>query len=169
MELLAVLAILTLVGGVIAPTLGLIGGDTRQKAGVDAVQARLADARAAAIEQGRVYRVSVSEDGTRVRVAPDDDQTEQQADNPDDARPFVFEDPLPEKITALPVQGDETQMVADQSGWVRLATFLPDGTCREDSVLIEVREDGGRPMTLRLRGLTGSVSVSTEPAGGNSP
>ena len=43
-----------------------------------------------------------------------------------------------------------------------MATFLPDGTCREDVTLV-FKLKNTRPVYLKLRGLTGSVAVSTTP------
>ena len=71
MELLAVIAILAALGGALIPTLSALSGDSRVKAGADTVRSFLAQARAAAIEHGQSYRVAVTEDGTRVRVAYD--------------------------------------------------------------------------------------------------
>lgn len=166
MELLAVIAILTALGGVLVPTLGGLGGDTKVKAGADAVSARMAEARAAAIEQGRAYRVAVSEDGTRLRVAPDDlEFAGSEPINAEGAGPVIVEDELPAPVTAVPVMDEGAQAVVDEAGWVRVVTFLPDGTCREASAAVEVKEPGVHSMLVRVRGLTGAATVTAVPAG----
>lgn len=167
MELLAVIAILTALGGILIPTLNGLGGDSKVKAGADAVQARLSEARAAAIEQGRAYRVAVSEDGTRVRIAPDDlgfaaDPLDEEGTA---AGPVIVEDALPTPVTAVPVHDEGAQPVVDEAGWVRVVTFLPDGTCREATAAVEVREPGVHSMLIRVRGLTGAATVTSVPAG----
>ncbi len=170
MELLAVIAILTALGGILVPTLSGIGGDAKVKAGADAVRARMAEARAAAIEQGRAYRVAVSEDGTRVRVAPD--ELEFAGFEPLDvegAGPVIVEDELPTPVTVAPVLDEAAQAVVDEAGWIRVVTFLPDGTCREASAAVEVCEPGCHSMLIRVRGLTGSATVTSVPAGGVLP
>jgi prepilin-type N-terminal cleavage/methylation domain-containing protein len=170
MELLAVIAILTALGGVLVPTLSGLGGDTKVKAGADAVRARMSEARAAAIEQGRAYRVAVSQDGTKLRVAPD--ELEFAGFEPLDgegAGPVIAEDELPTPVTAVPVLDEGAQAVVDEAGWIRVVTFLPDGTCREASAAVEVKEPGVHSMLVRVRGLTGSATVTSVPAGETLP
>lgn len=162
-ELLAVIAILITLGGLIAPTFSTLSGDTKVKAGADLVRGRIADAKAAAMKEGRAYRVAISADGTRVRVSPDEvayalaPATE---DGEDDMGPLVVEDDLPKDVTIAPQLSDGSQAVVDQSGWIRVLTCLPDGTCREDIAILEVREPGTHSMVVRVRGLTGASSVS---------
>jgi hypothetical protein len=166
MELLAVIAILIALGGILVPTLSGLGGDTKVKAGADAVCARLAEARAAAIEQGRAYRVAVSEDGTRLRVAPD--ELEFAGFEPaevEGAGPVIVEDDLPTPVTAVPVLDEGAQVVVDEAGWIRVVTFLPDGTCREATAAVEVKEPGVHSMLVRVRGLTGATTCTSVPAG----
>jgi prepilin-type N-terminal cleavage/methylation domain-containing protein len=171
MELLAVVAILTALGGILVPTLSGFGGDTKVKAGADAVRARLSEARAAAIEQGRPYRVAVSEDGTRVRVAPDElgFADFEPLGEEGTTGPVIVEDALPDTVTAVPVFDEGAQAVVDEDGWVRVVTFLPDGTCREATAAVEVREPGVHAMLIRVRGLTGAATVISVPAGGALP
>ena len=163
LELLAVIAILITLGGLIAPTFTSLAGDTKVKAGADLIRGRIADAKAAAMKDGRAYRVAISEDGTRVRVSPDEvafalaPVTE---DEEDDMGPLIVEDDLPTNVTIVPQLGDGSQAVVDQSGWIRVLTCLPDGTCREDIAILEVREPGTHSMVVRVRGLTGASSVS---------
>lgn len=163
LELLAVIAILITLGGLIAPTFTSLAGDTKVKAGADLLRGRIADAKAAAMKEGRAYRVAISQDGTRVRVSPDEvayalaPVTE---DEEDDMGPLVVEDDLPTNVTVVPQLSDESQAVVDQSGWIRVLTVLPDGTCREDVAILEVREPGTHSMVVRVRGLTGASSVS---------
>jgi prepilin-type N-terminal cleavage/methylation domain-containing protein len=175
LEVLTVMAVLVVLGGMLAPTWRSLGGDSNVKAGADTVRGRLADARAAAIEQGRPYRVSVSADGTRVRVAPDDlafaGQADPLAGQTEDA-PRVIEEELPKGLTVVLVADEAAAPPIEQDGWVRVVTYLPDGTCREDRAQVEVREPGCHPMVIRVRGLTGSVSVTAGPlvgAGGGTP
>lgn len=167
LELLAVIAILITLGGLIAPTFTSLAGDTKVKAGADLIRGRIADAKAAAMKEGRAYRVAISQDGTRVRVSPDEvayalaPVTEEEED---DMGPLVVEDDLPTNVTVVPQLSDESQAVVDQSGWIRVLTVLPDGTCREDIAILEVREPGTHSMVVRVRGLTGASSVSVAAA-----
>ena len=54
--------------------------------------------------------------------------------------------------SSLPLDG----VSLDQ--WSTMATFLPDGTTRED-VSIVLDCEGTRPITIQLRSLTGTVRV----------
>ena len=66
---------------------------------------------------------------------------------------------------AVIVSTDDDYTAQGSDGWQRVATFLPDGTCREEGVEIRVEEKGVQPLTIRLRGITGS-SITTK---GSSP
>ena len=109
----------------------------------------------------------VSADGGRVRVAPEFAAEFVPADGGDP--PFYAEDAMPGKVLATPMFDAGEANVADEAGWVRVATFQADGTCREDSALLELREPGCYPLRVRVRGLTGAATVSPGPAGGTVP
>jgi prepilin-type N-terminal cleavage/methylation domain-containing protein len=160
-ELLVVMAALLVLGALALPTLFGMKGDTRSKAAADMLRARMNEARAKAMEDGTPYRLAVSGDLKRLRLAPD--TFEATGVNPtagDDATaPTVREDDLPDGVTAQMLLDENEQSMQDQAGWVRVATFLPDGTCREDTVEVEIKEPGTAPFIVKLRGLTGAVSV----------
>ena len=167
MELIIVMAILLILGAMLAPTFSATSRDSRVKTGADIVRGRMDEARANAIEDARPYRFSISADGSRVRVTPEGfEEGMVQPANDDENPPFFAEDELPKGVTAVPI-GDGAGPMADGDGWVRLATFLPDGTCKEDHAILEVREAGVHPMVVTLRGLTGSVSVKAGKTGVN--
>ncbi len=44
-------------------------------------------------------------------------------------------------------------------GWTTVATFLPDGTCREANVTVEVREQTFAPIRIQIRGVTGGTRL----------
>jgi hypothetical protein len=159
LELLIVMAALIILGAFTVPTLFGMRGDTRSKAGADMIRTRMNEARAKAMEDGTPYRVAVSADQRRLRVTPDSfDSIGMQANN-GWTGPLVAEDEFPQDVTAGLLFDEFGMAMQDDAGWIRVATFLPDGTCREDVVEIEVREPGATPFVVRLRGLTGAVSV----------
>lgn len=171
LELVAVLAAIVILGVVLIPTFSGVRGDTNTKAGADLVQTYLAKARAKAIEDGTPYRFAISADGRRIRIAPDTFESLGELPNvseDDDSTsgPVIREDDLPEGVLAVLVLSDEDYIAQDQSGWKRVATFLPDGTCREDNVELRVEEKGVAPVIIKLRGVTGSSQATR---GGSSP
>ena len=163
LEVLLVLAILIALGGILAPMMTTFSRDTKVKAASDAIMGRIADARASAIERGMPYRLAISEDGQHVRIAPDDQSFASQAATTDeDEGPLVAEEMLPTDVLVSQVLDDSsTPTVTDQAGWHRIATFLPDGTCREDLATIQVKEPGVYPILIRIRGLTGSATLTS--------
>jgi prepilin-type N-terminal cleavage/methylation domain-containing protein len=169
LELVVVLALLLILAAAVIPTIPGLWGNTRQKAAADAVRARLADARSKAMEDNKPYRVAVSSDGTRIRMAPEgQDFAQLPADTPPELLSQVSETRL-EKVT-VDVVSDEGDVAptADQGGWLTIATFLSDGTAREDNVIVAVRERDFPPIQIRVRGVTGSVRVlRTQPNSGS--
>lgn len=163
-ELLVVMAALVVLGGVLVPTLTGVARDTRVKAGADLLRQRVADARAHAIGEARAYKLAVATDGTRVRVAPDDQSFAAMAATDADADGhYVVEDSLPPEVqfrpSAEPASTQGMQGMTDDAGWTRVATFLPDGTCREDDADIDVQEPSCYTLRVHIRGLTGAATV----------
>lgn len=169
MELLVVIAILLVLGAILAPTFRSLSGNTKTKAAADVVRGRLADARAYAVEQGRAYRVSVSPDGNRVRVTP---VTEVDPSDPM-VTPYFSQDDLPDQVSAALASFDPESgmLMTDPDGWVWVATFLPDGTTREDGAAVRVSEPGVQPYMVRVRGMTGVTDVvpDVQPTTGATP
>lgn len=162
-EVLAVTVVLVVLGAILAPTLRLFSRDTGVLAGADLIRGRIADARGEAMGHGRPYRLAVSQDGTRVRIAPDDQAFSVATTTADDeAAPRVAEVAMPKDVTAVSEPPDGSAPVEDADGWTRVATFLPDGTCREDVVVIRVRQPNVYPVLVRVRGLTGAATVEPQ-------
>ena len=167
-EVIATMTVLVAIGGVLAPTFRTMGRDSKSKAGADTLRGRIADARGAAIEDGRPYRLAVSTDGKRVRVSPDAQAFVNVAANADDEDngPLIAESAMPADVTATTQHDDGSQATPDEAGWVRVATFQPDGTCLEDTATVKITEPGVKPITIRIRGLTGSAATESGPSPG---
>ena len=169
LELMAVLAILVILGAVVVPTMQSYYSNTRQKAAADGIRARLADARAKAAEQGTWFRLAINSDKTRIRLAPDGpDFASLPADDPPAFNSRVTEDKFEDGVTAEPVFDSDDQMVTDSAGWITIATVGPDGTCKEDGVLIRVKERDFTPIDIRVRGVTGTAKF-VRPKSGSQP
>lgn len=169
-ELIVILALLIILGVAIVPTLSGYYGNTRQRAAADAIRARLSDARARAMEEGVPYRVSIHQDKTRVRMAPDTDEFI--GAPPDDPPAFnskVIETKLDPATAELSLEGG-TEVVADAAGWITVAVFKPSGDCKDDrGALVIVRERDFRPILIQVRGVTGNTVVVPGPKNGGKP
>lgn len=162
MELLLVLAVLIILAAVVFPSFSGLRGNADQKAAVDQVRGRIADARGLAMQEGVPYRLAVHQDGSKLRLAPDVPEFGQLPTSSVVTSSAKAVETKLEKATVKVVADTDSgdQRTADGSGWITVGTFLADGTCREDDAMIEVRETGSDiPIRIRLRGVTGSARV----------
>lgn len=163
LELLIVLAVLVIMGAAVVPTLSGLNRDTTLKAAGDLVRQRTANARANAIEQGMPYLVLVSSDGLRIRVTPEDMAAAATLSTEAEGLfPFTAEDEFPKPVQATPIVVPDEMTTMDDSGWIRVATFLPDGTCREDGGGLILQEPDTYPLRVSIRGLTGTVTIAPD-------
>ena len=161
MEMLVVVAVLLIIGGVVLPTLSGLTGDTKVKGAADAVKARLMEARLNAMEQGRPYVFSISPDGLKMRVAPDDAIEGEIGTDGQPLPTLVVNETLPSEITLkLGQTNNGTTPGTTADGNTRVVTFQPDGTCAEDLATLYVQEGGGTGMVVTVRGLSGAVFLS---------
>ena len=169
-ELVVVLALLIILAATLAPSMSGLYGNSRQKAAADTVRARLADARAKAIETGTPYVVYLSQDGGKVRVAPEGaEYASMPPDDPPAYHSKVTEDTFEGEATAAVVNPDGSRPDGS-GGWVPVATFLPEGPCREAAnVTIAVRERDFVPIRIQVRGVTGNTRVLPAPKPGGQP
>ena len=161
LEVLCVMAILVILLSVAAPAIETMYADIRQTAAADKVRTVFAEARAHAIEDGQAYRFAVQPGKDSYRVAPDRGEF---WEGGGDAGPgdYVIESTLrdDEKKQRERVVFQVTQGGESTAGWVTVATFLPDGTCGDDAE-VQLHSDGCRPVSFRVRALTGAVRVRT--------
>ncbi|HEY1381191.1 MAG TPA: GspH/FimT family pseudopilin [Gemmataceae bacterium] len=169
LEVLLVVAVIVILAAMAYPSIEAMYGDVRLSAAADQVRARWADARTKAIEEGRPYRFATQPDG-QFRIAPDAADfwsggggSGASESNDADTPPLVVEESLPKGIGF----SDETNNSGDNSDggpWTTVLKFLPDGTASADKT-ITLQAEGYRSVQLRVRALTGAVTVETLPAG----
>ncbi|MCZ2340967.1 MAG: prepilin-type N-terminal cleavage/methylation domain-containing protein [Bacteroidales bacterium] len=158
LELIAVMAVLVILGAILLPTLNAFRGDTRLKAATDTFAGRVAEGRVRAMESGQPYQLSIHQDGRQLRLAPFAlDLVDVGSENA--AVLEMLEDTFPPTVMGMLVSNSESVVPTAESGWLTVATFQSDGSCKEDNVLLEFSEPGSRSLFVHLRGLTGVVSV----------
>ena len=161
LEMLVVLAVLLIIGAIILPTLSGLTGNTKVKGAADAVKARLLEARQNAMEQGRPYVFAVSPDGTKLHVGPDDTVAGEVSADGQPVPGVEIEEDLPSEIVVkLILTGGQMSGATTAKGYTVVATFQPDGTCTEDSPDMQVQENGFTGVVVKVRGLTGAVSLN---------
>jgi prepilin-type N-terminal cleavage/methylation domain-containing protein len=175
LELVLVLVLLVIVASLVYPSIDAMNGSGRMTQAADMIRAAWAAARSHAIDEGQPYRFAIVPNMGNLRVAPDQPSywsgtgrpsTPADPTNP----PQVLSEALPKGLrfqtaNATPsaglTPGDSSSLPPETvplESWSARALFLPDGTAREDVVII-LAEKGGRQMTLYLRALTGAVTV----------
>jgi prepilin-type N-terminal cleavage/methylation domain-containing protein len=177
LEVVLVMALLAMLAALAYPSLETMYGDLRVKAAADDLRAAWAEARTHAVNEGRPYRFSLVLNRGNYRVAPDggDYWGGGEAPAPADPAnpPFVLDEALPKgtrfcTVEALPSGahdlGNDTILSpggVDPGQWSATITFLPDGTVRaaQEVVDIGLHARGTRPLVVRLRALTGVITV----------
>jgi Tfp pilus assembly protein FimT len=170
LEMVLVLAVVVILTALVLPSMATLYRQYKVAAAADSIKAAMTSARAQAVEDGQPYSFAILTGKSNFRVAPENPGywaggAPPAADSTGN-KPFILEDHLPNSIIftegehgALPDAEEDTvvsQVSAEQ--WKKVATFLPDGTARDD-VTIVVRGHGGRPMIVTLRSFTGSVTA----------
>jgi prepilin-type N-terminal cleavage/methylation domain-containing protein len=165
LELCVVMAAILILGAVFLPSIVAFRGNTQVVAAADAVRGKMSQARMKAMQEGQPYRLALSADGRRVRVSGESIELTGESMRTDGVSgpAFQAEDDFPETVTGELMEESASEAI---NGWRPVATFLPDGTCREEFVRVLLREPGVRPILLTLRGLTGVCTTETLPMGG---
>jgi len=163
MELLVVIAVILVIGAVIVPTLSSFWADSRTRVSVDLVQARLAEARSAAVEQGRNYQVLISPDGKQIMVSTDPNEQQDVVETAATVAPYGITSTVPDTVTlTVTYAGNDVTMSQGANGWTKLITYKADGTCVEDAGELQIEEPGVTPQVVRIRGLTGAVATNAQ-------
>jgi Tfp pilus assembly protein FimT len=165
MEMILVVVMIIALSAVAYPTLSAMYGDVKVKAAADDVQAAYADGRSHAIEDGRPYRFGVQLGTGRYRMAPDADDfwdgSGGNSSNDGDAPAFIQEASLPNGILF-----DATSDLPQSGEWSTVVVFNPDGGCNADvEIALKEDDDSGTPIVVRIRAMTGAVSVRKKSAG----
>jgi prepilin-type N-terminal cleavage/methylation domain-containing protein len=174
-ELLLVCAVVVILGVAVYPSIEEMYSSYRISASADQVRAAWAQARTHAMDEGRPYRFSIKPGTSEFRVAPDSSAYWSGSDEPqpDDDRtnpPLIKADEISKPIL-FHIDDQNTQTAPDPLGigtpssvgqydgvWTTVAIFLPDGSAQDD-VKIALQSAGSKPTTLRLRAITGVITI----------
>ena len=177
LEVILVLAILAMVTALAYPSIDGMYGHHRLTAALDEVRGTWAAGRAHAIEEGQPYRFAVVMGKGNFRLAPDSpeywDGSGGGAPSGNGLQPAVITGALPRGVSFAEGPGgaggganpDTVLDSVSPSQYKPIAIFLPDGTARDD-VEIRFNVRGAAPAVIRLRSMTGVVSVQR---GGGKP
>jgi prepilin-type N-terminal cleavage/methylation domain-containing protein len=160
LEMMLVLALIVLLAAMAYPSIDSMYADLKVQAAADEVRAQFVQARTQAVNEGRPYRFSVVPNGDRCRISPlGGSALAGESDEPAVERSILAVRTLPKGITFR--MGENSQGAGgDGEGFTTVAVFLPDGTAQEDCDIILSARDA-RPLVLKLRALTGGVTVDT--------
>jgi prepilin-type N-terminal cleavage/methylation domain-containing protein len=179
-ELLLVCAVIAVLGAIVYPSIDNMYASYRVGACADEVRAAWALARSHAMDESRPYRFSIKPNSGDYRVAPDASPYWAGSDQPqadDDpmnpplikqetlAKPIVFhmDDSTPQAPPDPTDVGTTTVVGNNDGGWTTIAVFLPDGSAgsAQNDVKITLEIPGAKPTIIRLRALTGVVTIRT--------
>lgn len=176
LEMMLVMALIAMLAALVVPSItGFYKGE-KLMAATDGVRAAAAQARLHAIDEGIPYRLCVVPGRGNYRAAPDSDDLWSQSASGE--YPTV-EGVVPKDI-ALRVQAQGQTIMVDSDGesavsfdvgdvpedaWSVVAVFRPDGTA-DKTVEIICSTANSLPLSITLRGLTGTTSVRRLGPGG---
>jgi prepilin-type N-terminal cleavage/methylation domain-containing protein len=166
LEVMLVLAIIVILAAVAYPSVEGMYTGVRLRAGVDGLRGAMMQARAHAMDEAEPYRFAIAPGQGNYRVAPENAGYWGGSGTPAPADPnrppFVLEETLPKgtRFTLNGAAGGDSGST-DQGGWAPVVTFLADGSATQD-VQIAVQAPGVRPLVLRLRAMTGIVTVQQQ-------
>lgn len=166
-EITVVLAILVVVSALSLPLVRSMMSDRSMSAAADEVRAKLSQSRHHAMSEGRPYRFAFQENSGKFRIAPDSPEYwDEGGASTDDSveKAWIVEAELPGNVKFGAAKTGDGNPRNTSGAWTHVATFLADGTAKEDAELGIARSGGGNQgMTLKLRGSTGAVTSGEGP------
>lgn len=174
-ELLAVLAIIAITAGLVAPMASGWWQAQKLQEAIDDLRTDWIKARTYAMDEGRPYRFAIDQSGQGYRIAPNDIDHWQGAStgvnapptgDPDEVPGTVIERHLPNNVLFRSA-GDQVNLSAEntESTWL----FLPDGRAklldsdgreRQSSSIILAEQQGTRVRQLTMRALTAQSQLT---------
>jgi prepilin-type N-terminal cleavage/methylation domain-containing protein len=160
LELMLVMAIILVAAALTVPAIDAMLGDGKVKAARDVVRGKWADARGRAMREGRPYKFSIIENTGKYRVEPED--ATEPSDGDDDGFTYQDEGELPPGVLFTKDPNSVGTASGAGSDYEVLLVYLPTGEARAD-VQVLFGKEGGRPIGLQLRAITGAVTMTDQP------
>jgi len=163
LEIILVMGMIVIISALTIPLAQTMIVDARMSAAGDMVRARIADARGYAMEQGRPWRIGYLPKSGVIQLAPDDAPDWNNEEKDPVKKANLMRDHLPKDVVFTTNENAPSSLQGAGSGgskWETLGVYLADGSARDDAT-VYFGPPGLAPMRVRVRGLTGSVSVDT--------
>ncbi len=160
LELMLVMALLVIIGGLSFPLAKSMIMDARLSAAGDMVRARVADCRANAMEQGRPWRIGYLPGSQVIQLAPEDAADWDSEEKEPIKKENVMRAVLPRDVVFVENTDPGADAAAPAGRWKIIGVYLADGSARDDATAYFGYPDT-LPMRVRVRGLTGAVIVET--------
>jgi prepilin-type N-terminal cleavage/methylation domain-containing protein len=174
-ELLAVVAIIAVTAGIVAPMASGWWNAQKLQEAIDDLRTDWIKARTYAMDEGRAYRFAIDQSGQAYRIAPNEMDYWQSAStgvnapptgDPDEVAGNVIERPLPNNVVFRSA-GDLVNLSAEnnESTWL----FLPDGRAKlldtdgrehQSASIILAEQQGTRVRQLTMRALTAQSQLT---------
>ena len=161
LELLVVMVVILAIAAITFPLMRTMLGDTRVAAAGDMIRARLAETRALAMEQGKPYRFTYVVNTGRWQIAAEDDKAWESVEAGEIDLVDLQRGELPREVVFCKddsALSDPDAQPAAGGGWEEGVVYFSNGSALDD-VTITFGKAGLPPMQVRLRGLTGAVSL----------
>ncbi|HEV3142274.1 MAG TPA: GspH/FimT family pseudopilin [Gemmataceae bacterium] len=168
MELMLVLVIIVALAAMSYPSIESMYSSVKLEAAGDHIVAQFATARGHAVQEQRVYRFAIEPGTGQYRIAPDEPQfwggdsgNGPPAEDDGTPPPITVEGTLPGGITfdSLAPGAQIVASTPDPGSWATIVLFLPNGGCSDDTSIRLTPTNGGRPIQITVRGLTGTVNM----------
>ena len=155
LELVAVMAVLVAVAALSFPLIKPMLDGGHKDAAADVIRSRFSQAKTKAMSTGRPYSFECKKGSGKFRVVPDKD--DMSGPGSDDGAFHSGELELP---GGIPFGDDFGENSNDSdNGWIRVATFMPNGSAKHDAKVTIGQGPGA--ITLKLHSATGAVSTAT--------
>lgn len=160
-EVILVVVILVLVAALSVPVIQTMLEDGRMTGAGDMVRAKMAEARASAMQSGRPWRLAYIPNTGVFQLAPDDSSDWDNMEQTPIEQAELIRDELPKDvvfaINSSDIVGSQERLTPG-TAWQTIAVYKFDGSANDDSTTY-FGKMGMMPMAAELRGLTGSVTM----------